>query len=102
METNKPDRKVFRLISTLILITLILILAYQNSDKQTLTFFFWKTELPLFVALFFAFTTGILLMLLLMYPKYRRTHNAESKVSTLRERIGDLEKELEKVSKQNK
>lgn len=92
MTTQQSDKKLFKLISTLTLIILVVILAYQNSDSQTLTFYFWKTQAPLFVALFVAFLLGIVVMIVLLYPKYRKASQLETQLEDLRKSKELLEK----------
>jgi len=96
MENNKPDRTVIKLISTLTLITLIVILALQNSDHQNVKMFFWNLELPLFVLLFFCYLIGVVMMLIILYPRYRKASLAEDKIEKLREQINQLENKLSK------
>ncbi|MBX2984837.1 MAG: LapA family protein [Bacteroidia bacterium] len=102
MNQNKPDKNLFRLIATLVLVGLIVTLALQNSSQQVVTFYFWSFSLPLFVLLFLAFVIGILLMIVLLYPKYRRTHKAEEKAERLEREISRLEKKIAENQNSNK
>lgn len=94
MTNQKSDKNLFRLISTLLLIGLIVILTLQNSGSQEVKIYFWSFSLPLFVLLFLSFIIGILLMIILLYPKYRRADSAERKIERLENEISQLEKKI--------
>ncbi|MCK9480544.1 MAG: LapA family protein [Bacteroidia bacterium] len=94
MPNQKSDKSLFRLISTLILIGLIVTLALQNSTSQEVKIYFWSFSLPLFVLLFLAFVIGVLLMLVLLYPKYRKADSSDSKILRLEQEITRLEKQV--------
>lgn len=92
MPQEHSDKRLYRLIFTLILLLLVVILAYQNSDSQTLTFYFWKTQAPLFVALFAAFLIGVMTVIVLLYPKYRKASQLERKLEEVSKSKALLEK----------
>jgi uncharacterized integral membrane protein len=99
MENKRKDNTIAKLITSLVLLGLVSILVLQNAADQEITLFFWSKTMPLFVALFYSFILGILLALVLLFPKYRRTNKAEQKVYMLREKVSELETELSQLKK---
>ena len=75
------------IIFILILALLLVIFTLQNTMLITLKLFFWEiTDVPLVLALILLFITGIIVALVIQYPKIRR----------LRKKIKELNHQLER------
>lgn len=94
MANSKPDKSLFQILGAVVMIGLIVIIVLQNSVAQEVKIYFWSFSLPLFVLLFLSFVFGILLMIILFYPKYRRASRAANKVERLEYEISQLEKQI--------
>jgi uncharacterized integral membrane protein len=91
MIQKEGDKRTIQFVGILLLISLFLILVFQNSQEQTLHFYFWSLTLPLYILLFICVLLGVLIAMLLFYPGYRRKKQLEKTVKLLQEEIAQSE-----------
>jgi uncharacterized integral membrane protein len=97
--SNSDNKKLFRLVSGIVLVLIVIVFTLQNNDLQTVHFIFWKTEMPVAFALFLSFLLGLLVAGISLFPGFRRASKAEDKINELREKVNALELKLDKPAK---
>lgn len=90
MNQGRMDKRTFQFIGATALLILLVIFILQNSQEQTVTLFFWKFNLPLFLVFFVCIFIGMLFSFVWFYPGHRRTHIAEKKLKECEEKHASL------------
>ena len=92
--SSTDNKRLFRLITGIVLVLIVIIFTLQNNDLQIIHLIFWKTEMPVAFALFLSFLLGLLVAGISLFPGFRRASKAESKLDELREKVNSLETKL--------
>jgi uncharacterized integral membrane protein len=97
--SSTDNKRLFRLITGIVLVLLVIIFTLQNNDLQTIHLILWKTEMPVAFALFLSFLLGLLVAGISLFPGFRRASKAENKINELREKVNSLEIKLNNPQK---
>jgi len=77
METNQSNTNNLKLFLVLLLLFLVVVFAVQNSNTMEIKLIFWSLNIPLAIALFFAFFAGIIVGILAIKLFFKKKETTE-------------------------
>ncbi|MES2618849.1 MAG: lipopolysaccharide assembly protein LapA domain-containing protein [Bacteroidota bacterium] len=82
----------YKLITAVVLLILVIIFAIQNSDTTTVKLWFWDMQLPLIILFLVCFLAGLLFAVLAILPVYKSSNRKSKLIDELQSKINILEK----------
>jgi len=89
---EKPNSNLFKIISGITILVLIIIFALQNNTNTPVKLWFWTPNAPLILLFLMCFVAGLIFALLAILPIYKHSKRKSKLIKELQERIEYLEK----------
>ena len=90
---NKPNQSLYKILTAVIILLLIVTFSLQNNTSTEIKFWFWSANAPLIIIIILCFIAGLLFALMAFAPVFKHSKHKSRLIEELKERIDLLEKE---------
>jgi len=90
---NKPNQSLYKILTAVIILLLIVTFSLQNNTSTEIKFCFWSANAPLIIIIILCFIAGLLFALMAFAPIFKYSKHKSRLIEELKARVDLLEKE---------
>lgn len=90
---NKPNQSLYKILTAVVILVLIVTFSLQNNTSTEIKLWFWSANAPLIIIIILCFIAGLLFALMAFAPIYKYSKQKTHLIEELKARVDFLEKE---------